>query len=124
VLARLAAERGLLARTVLVLAGVALGLRLLSFGTLRSAARSLSRLMASGEPDRVAWAVRAAGRRIPGARGCLPQALAGLALLEGAELRIGVTRENGAIAAHAWLEHGGRVVVGRLPDLDRFRAFQ
>lgn len=57
------------------------------------------------------------GRRLPGARLCLPQALAGAVLLRrhgyAAEVVIGV--RNGPFAAHAWLVHDGRVVLGE-PD--------
>jgi hypothetical protein len=78
---------------------------------------------------RVAWAVRAASRRIPGAS-CLTQAVAARLLLarygHHALLRIGVRRdERGGFEAHAWAEVDGWPVVGgrdvghyrRLPDL-------
>jgi hypothetical protein len=79
--------------------------------------------------DRIAWSVRAAGRRVPRAT-CLVQALAVQLLLarsgHHSELRIGVIRDDaGAFAAHAWVVAGGKVIVGArrgmryhvLPDL-------
>ncbi len=79
--------------------------------------------------DRIAWSVRAAGRRIPRAT-CLVQALTVQLLLARSgyhsELRIGVIRDDaGAFAAHAWVVAGGKIIVGYrrgmkyhvLPDL-------
>jgi hypothetical protein len=67
--------------------------------------------------DRIAWAVRAAGRFIPGGTNCLVRALATQSLLGQysyhSELRIGVRKaEDGGLAAHAWLESAGAVVIG------------
>lgn len=75
-------------------------------------------------PEHLAWAVTVASRFVPGAT-CLPQALAGKALfrLEGyaADVHVGVARTpDGQFQAHAWLESGGRVVIGHL-DLDGFQ---
>jgi hypothetical protein len=56
---------------------------------------------------------------------CLPQALVAHVLLRRAplpaHLRIG-TRLNaaGSVEAHAWVENGGRVVMGDLADLDSY----
>jgi hypothetical protein len=91
------------------------------------AARRATRAPATdprADPDTLAWAVRAAARRVPSAS-CLTQALALQTLLGevgiGADLRIGVARDpDGAFRAHAWLEHDGRVVIGHLPDLERY----
>jgi hypothetical protein len=76
------------------------------------------------EPEALAWAVRTAARRVPQAL-CLTQALALDALLAEAELVatvvIGVARRpDGSFEAHAWVEHEGRVLIGGLPDLERF----
>jgi hypothetical protein len=77
---------------------------------------------------RIAWAARAAGRRVPRAT-CLVQALSAQLLLArhgyGSELRVGVKRDNGEFQAHAWVEFRGSIVVGAdghssftpLPDL-------
>ena len=60
----------------------------------------------------------------PRRRRCLVEALVTEALLAAhrvpATLRLGVARRQGTLEAHAWLECGGRIVIGRVPDLDRF----
>jgi hypothetical protein len=67
--------------------------------------------------DRVAWAVRTAGGHLFPARPCLPQALAARLLLArfgvSTDFRIGVQRaQTDELRAHAWLEHGGEVLIG------------
>jgi hypothetical protein len=65
--------------------------------------------------DRLAWAVEVASRRIPGTT-CLCRALSLQRLLakngHGSELRIGVKKDNVRFGAHAWLVHGGQVLIG------------
>lgn len=70
---------------------------------------------------RVAWAIRAAGRRTPRST-CLVEALAAQLLLaqrgQQSDLRVGVARNaSNEFAAHAWLEVGGKVVVGGATDM-------
>ena len=74
--------------------------------------------------ERVAWAVRAASTVIPGASNCLVRALATQAMLGrygySSELRIGARKAaQGALAAHAWLESAGTVVIGEV-ELDNY----
>jgi hypothetical protein len=74
--------------------------------------------------DRVSWAVRAASRVMPGAANCLVRALATQALLAkhgySSELKIGVRKAaDGGLAAHAWLESAGAIVIGEF-ELDRY----
>jgi hypothetical protein len=76
----------------------------------------------------IGWAVRAAGRRLPGGT-CLVEALAAQLLLarhgHRSDLKIGVAQSEGNFEAHAWVEIDGRIVVGgrkqmryaTLPDL-------
>ena len=64
------------------------------------------------------WAVIAAGRFVPGGKGCLPQALVAEILLKRhgfpVELKIGVARAAGrGFQAHAWVENQGEILVGR-----------
>jgi hypothetical protein len=59
---------------------------------------------------------------------CLPQALVGHGLLRqkgfNVKLRIGVLKNPGdRLAAHAWLEVQGQVVLGNLRGLEQFAAF-
>src|SRR5262245_22144954 len=70
--------------------------------------------------DQITWAMYHAQRIIPSAT-CLPQAIAAEALLTRgglpADLRIGVKKtSDGKLAAHAWVESDGRIVVGDLPE--------
>src|SRR5207244_8955670 len=65
----------------------------------------------------IASAVAAAGRRVPGGRNCLAQALAAHVLLgrhgHASRLRLGVARgAAGEFAAHAWVEIDDAVLVG------------
>jgi hypothetical protein len=132
------AERYLLIRAACLLASISLGLRLLPFATLRrlltrvGAVSAVSRRVEQPASDRIVWAVATASRCVPGARTCLPQALAAQVMLQQwgypVRLRIGVTRdEEGSFQAHAWVESQGRVVIGgsalarytALPTLDR-----
>lgn len=92
-------------------------------------APALPPYLADPDADRVARSVRAVARRLPGSDACLPDALAARAMLERhghrPELRVGVRKAgDGAFSAHAWVEHDGRVVVGRLADLRGFRALR
>jgi len=82
-----------------------------------------------GEPDpvlvaRLVWASRAAARRHFLPLRCLPRALC-LRWLLGrhgirTELRIGVNKRRGDLAAHAWVEHRGRPVGEDGDVADRF----
>jgi hypothetical protein len=74
--------------------------------------------------EHVSWAVRAASRFIPGASNCLVRALATQTLLGRfgyrSELRIGVSKAaDGSLAAHAWLESAGAIVIGEF-QLDHY----
>jgi hypothetical protein len=69
-------------------------------------------------------AVVRAGRAVPGAS-CLTQALVAHALLlrygHSSQLQIGVrVNAQGSVEAHAWVESGGAIVIGFLPDLPTF----
>jgi hypothetical protein len=71
------------------------------------------------EAERIGWAVRAAGSRLPWASACLAQALAGSALLRrrgiAATLFLGAKRDGEnveALAAHAWLRCGEQLLTG------------
>lgn len=66
--------------------------------------------------ERTAWAARVIGRRLLGDKPCLTQALVVRWLLGrrglAADLRIGVTKQEGRLMAHAWIEYEGRIIVG------------
>jgi hypothetical protein len=74
------------------------------------------RRFAADDADWVAWAVDQAANR-PGTDGqCLPRALAAHAMLRrrgiASRLCLGVARNGDDITAHAWIETGGRRLVG------------
>jgi hypothetical protein len=109
---------------------VRLGLWILRFKLLR---RLLSRWIdrpqsetraESAVLEKIAWAVTAASRIVPGARTCLVQALAAQVMLVKrgypARFRLGVAKDkNKDLQAHAWVESDGVVVIGGA-DIERY----
>lgn len=76
-------------------------------------------------PAEIAQAVERARRGVPGIYKCLPTAYAGHLLLHHhgytSTIQVGVSRDaKGEVEAHAWLVCDGRILIGDLPDLDRF----
>jgi hypothetical protein len=68
------------------------------------------------DPERIAWAVAAAARRVPSAT-CLTQALAAHRLLaqsgHSARIEIGVAKSQPReLEAHAWVSYRARVILG------------
>lgn len=113
-------ERQLILEAAFALEMIKLGLRLLPFQTLR---RLLDRAAARMRREDgvsaggVARAVDLVSRRTPGAKTCLTRALALRLLLarrgHPVTLHIGVVREGKEqLQAHAWVESGGKVVIG------------
>jgi hypothetical protein len=116
----------LLLQATILLAAARIGLKTMSFATLRNI---LSKLATTGtgriDPaahddtarQRIIWAVETAGRHFPAIGTCLTEALAAHVLLarigHQSNLQIGVTRDqNGKFVAHAWLEEDGAIVLG------------
>lgn len=76
-------------------------------------------------PEELARAVERARRRLPGEYKCLPSAYALHLLLHrhgyASLVQVGVAHgAGGAVEAHAWVEHDGRILIGGLADLARF----
>src|SRR2546426_10658686 len=93
------AERWLVLEAVVVLALVTVALRVWSFATARRFARWVAgsrRSTAQLSVERLAWALAAAGRRLPRGRDCLVEGAAGQVVVRPrgrpAGLRIGVAR--------------------------------
>lgn len=111
---------GLRAITLLIIILVRLALTFFSHRLILKVTPSQFRGVA---PDAMAWRVASAvssmARMVPGAS-CLTQALAMYAILAfrgyASEIRIGVKRGGGSIAAHAWLLSGGKLVLGGSPQ--------
>lgn len=115
------AERRLLAEAVVALAASALMVALLPFRRVTGSVRPLRGETADPETQallarRVAWAVAAAGRRVPWRAKCLEQGVAAHWLLRRrgvpAVLHYGVARQPGGLLAHAWVRAGAIDVVG------------
>ena len=128
-----AADRGLIVEAAAWLFGVRLGLAALPFLVLRRTLLHLSdrfarRAVAPQSAQRVAWAVTSAARHLPLSMTCLIESLAAHAMLRrrgmASELRFGVRRTPPSLAAHAWVEHDGAVVVGRIDDLSEYATLR
>ena len=126
-----AAEQLLLVRALALLAAVRIALWLLPFKILqRISAKlvhtgALSRKESRFSTDRGVWAVHVASRYVPRAT-CLTQALAAQILFEldgiPASVRIGVVKEKaGDFQAHAWLESGGKILIGGIDADQRYK---
>ena len=120
-------DQRLLIRAAVAVVSAKLAIRTLRLPAARAAVTRLERLgwyVAPAKAERIVWAVETAGRTIPGMKNCLVQAVAAEAMLIRAghpcELRIGAAK-NGLdeLIAHAWLESGGRVLIGEF-ELDRY----
>ncbi|MBI4613045.1 MAG: lasso peptide biosynthesis B2 protein, partial [Planctomycetes bacterium] len=116
-------ERAILVHAALLLAALRAVPAWFGFGRIRAvlaflaSRRRVFRRRVRVPEERIAWAVSAAGRRLPGTTSCLAEALAAQVLLarEGhrARLEIGVARGEGeSLAAHAWVECGGQILLG------------
>ena len=102
---------------------VELALRILPFTRLLSLSRTVF-LKQKSEPasglvpsvSRLAWLVEVAGRYTPVRATCLKKALVLSWLLARrgtrTEVQIGVTRHEGRLEAHAWLDYDGQVIFG------------
>lgn len=113
---RLRAEAPLLLVALGTVIVIRLGLWVLPFRTLRAIlARAGQRSGLQRAPAHLAWAVAVTSPFVPAAS-CLTQALATDVLLRRAGyqgvLHIGVTLRHGRLAAHAWVEYDGVIMIG------------
>lgn len=117
------------ARAWALLLAADLGLRAFPFPRVdRWLTPALSPRTREREAGRLIWATEAAARHHLYPMRCLPKALCLRWLLgrHGIEstLRIGVARQDGGLAAHAWVEREG-IPVGETRDVDeRFAALR
>ena len=117
---------------VFVLLGlVRLGLWLVTFSRLRrflvSIAHRANFFYRCKSIEKLIWAVNVSSRYMPGNVKCLARALTTEVLLDcngySSSLRIGVAKEKtGKLEAHAWIESQGRVLIGGLRDLKRYKT--
>lgn len=113
------------ARAWTVLLAADLGLRAFPFARVeRWLAPALSSRIDEAAAGRLVWATEAAARHHLYSMRCLPKALCLRWLLGrhgiASELRIGVARQDGGLAAHAWVERQGRPVGESASVEDRF----
>jgi hypothetical protein len=125
-------DRRLLLITFALLNLTRLGLRFWSFQKLWQQLVSVSQSSPffligtrTASVEKITWAVEVSSRYTPGGAKCLARALTTQVLMRWhghtPELRIGVTKDqNGQLAAHAWVEHQGKVVMGYLSELSQF----
>ena len=121
-----AAERRALRKAVVALSQVALVLRLSTFQRLANGLDHYPEMPPLPDLDEdqwaqvetTAWAIRAAGRRLPVPNSCLAQAFAAQRLcpdIPGAII-LGVTKDStdrrASLAAHAWWRCGDRILLG------------
>lgn len=120
----------LLFKTALVMAVVRLTLGLLPFAVVHriftGAGVNAKHCVVPEEPavQQTVWLVKVVGRRLPRVT-CLVEAYTLHYLLLGqgltTALRIGVIRgQDKQLEAHAWVEHGGEVLIGDLPNLNDY----
>jgi len=125
-------RRRLVAEAGALLALVRVGLHLCSYtrlhralGFLASRTRVSAPVSRAGHID-VAWAVTAAGRRLPLKTTCLVDALVTDTMLRrrhhASEVRFGVRlgERQPQLDAHAWVECEGDLVIGLLDDLNEY----
>lgn len=117
----------------ILMSAIRLGLLLLPFRWLQNLILKAHQLefLAMLAPETsitaIALAVHRSSKYSPGNVKCLAKALTTAVLMNiygfPYEIKIGVTKdEKNRLEAHAWVEWEGKVVVGYLPELSRYRA--
>jgi transglutaminase superfamily protein len=99
---------------------VAGALRGLGISAVRSATtrfRRLAAMAACGSEEQIVWAILATGRRLRWVSTCLVRALVADVVLGSSTRPVSVTigvrwGPSGSLESHAWVAHGGRVVLG------------
>jgi hypothetical protein len=121
-----AADWARLGEAFVLLVCVRAGLRLLSFAELNRRLDVWARTstVPADSRVRIAWAVGAVTRRLPGTK-CLAEALTACAMLRrhghDATLCIGARHAAApTLVAHAWVECDGEVVVGNVAEIEDY----
>jgi Transglutaminase-like superfamily len=126
-----AADRWLAVEAGVLMVSIQIGFRTLPYAVLRAVLGRLKRVRCASDPyPRIARAVNAVGRRLPG-RTCLSEALTADVMLcrrgHPSAVRLGVRKSPGSagtLETHAWVECGGEIVTGRLATLDEYKILQ
>lgn len=110
---------------------VRLGLFLLPFPKLLQLVETVGNFISGKsnnevEISQILHAVHTSSYYALGKSKCLAKALTVQTLLKASgyssELKIGVAKEGLTLQAHAWVEQGGRVIIGSLPNLDTYSS--
>lgn len=126
-------ERRVLLYAFLLLNSLRLALRFCSFGQVRRWIEAVLSDWVSSEQaapipvDFIVWAVSVAAYYTPGGAKCLVRALTAQLLLNRYRhtyaFHIGVAKaDSQLLEAHAWIEYQGRIIVGRLDNLSRYKS--
>lgn len=123
-------DRRLLLLAIGCLAAVKLALHWLPLPFTRQVLAHVTRLTASPKAQdlgRSIWAVSVASGLVPGGGNCLARALTLQTLLSRYSVRtmlhVGFAHDTRKrVEGHAWLTCEGRVVIGNLADLERFKC--
>jgi Transglutaminase-like superfamily len=110
---------GLLPTVVVLVVFVRLSLSILPFTLVRRMLDGLKclrwRWLAGSSPEQAVWIVKTVARFVPGAT-CLTQALVTETLYalrgDAAQTCFGVSRNASRLQAHAWVQSGGKVILG------------
>lgn len=122
-------ESLLLIDTFILLNLVRLGLFLLPFTKLLNLLKIYSNSRSTQkyqqiEVKQILHAVHTSNYYVLGSSKCLAKALTTQTLMKicgySSELKIGVAKEDSSLQAHAWVEYGGKVIIGGLRNLDTF----
>ncbi len=130
-----ARDRWLFLRSLILLPCCRLALRVLGYRRLTGLLSRISRAPRNNKPapsealvTAHRRAVERASRYLPGQATCLHRSLLLWWTLRRAgldcQLRIGVRKEEGELAAHAWLEHRGRAINDQPGVADEFSPFE
>ena len=72
--------------------------------------------------DRISWAVRLISYYAPWRNKCLAEAIAAKGMMRrrgiSSTLYLGLAKDGGELAAHAWLRCGGKIVTGEDESVD------
>ncbi len=131
----------LVLQTFMLLGCIRIGLCLFPFSVLRHLLDSISRFLVKPQREslevdikstndaiyKLVWAVNVSSKYSPGKVKCLARALATKFSMNRRgyfpELRIGIAPgKTGNLEAHAWVENRGKVLIGQLQDLARYKV--
>jgi hypothetical protein len=124
-------KRRLLIATFLLLNSIRIGFLLVKFSLLQKLLEKFSTFHPDKSTnstisiDQIIWAINVSTHLSPGQAKCLARALTAHTLMKrqgyNPTLQIGVIKNSEEeFQAHAWLEYQGKIVVGQLPDMEKY----